>query len=82
MNEEAAIGEEIHQTIMASFQPYTEPEVNSYISKIGWDLSGQAARKDLNYRFIILYSDKIYATSSPGGYVYITTGMIYFLENH
>ena len=81
MTEEAQIGEQIHRTIMSSFYPYTEPRANEYIGKIGGDLAKQALRQELNYRFIILYSDKIYATSSPGGYVYITTGMIYFLEN-
>ncbi len=81
MTEEKQIGEQIHQTIMSSFYPYTEPRANEYIGKIGGDLSKQAARNELDYRFIVLYSDKIYATSSPGGYVYITTGMIYFLGN-
>lgn len=81
MLDEAQIGEQIHRTIMSSFYPYTEPKANEYITKIGEDLARQAARRELDYRFIVLYSDKIYATSSPGGYVYITTGMIYFLEN-
>ena len=81
MTEEKEIGEQIHQTIMSSFYPYTEPMANEYIGKIGHDLAGQAPRRELDYRFVVLYSDKIYATSSPGGYVYITTGMIYFLEN-
>lgn len=78
---EAQIGEEIHRTIMSSFYPYTEPKANEYVTRIGRDLAAGAPRQDLNYRFVILHSDQIYATSSPGGYVYITTGMIYFLEN-
>ena len=28
-----------------------------------------------------LYSEKIYATSAPGGFVYVTTGMLTYLEN-
>lgn len=66
---------------MSSFYSYTEPNANEYVGRIGRELAAQAARQDLNYRFVILHSDKIYATSSPGGYVYITTSMIYFLEN-
>jgi len=35
----------------------------------------------LVYRFTILYDEKIYATSAPGGYIYLTTGMLNFLQN-
>ncbi len=80
-NEEFAIGEQIHQTIISNFRPYTEPEAVEYITQIGNSLAEHAKRKDLSYRFTILYNDKIYAASSPGGRVYVTTGMIFFLEN-
>jgi len=51
------------------------------VDDLGRLLAAQAKRRDLEYRFTILYSEKIYATSAPGGYVYITTGMLNFLEN-
>lgn len=79
--EEFVIGEEIHQTIVSSFPPYTEPKAVGYISKVGSSLAEYADRRELSYRFTILYNDQIYASSSPGGRVYITTGMIYFLQN-
>jgi predicted Zn-dependent protease len=78
--QEAAIGAQIHTTILQSFYPYTDPKVVGYINEIGGSLT-EHAQRDLSYRFTILYSDKIYATSAPGGYVYVTTGMLYFLEN-
>ena len=78
---EVAIGEQIDQTIMASFYAYTEPEFVSYVNQIGKSISDQAERKDLSYRFTVLYSDKIYAASAPGGHIYLTTGLVYFLDN-
>ena len=78
--EEHAIGEQIHATIMSSFYPYTEPKMVNYLNKMGENLSSHAGRK-LPYRFTLLYSDKIYAASAPGGFIYLTTGMLYFLEN-
>lgn len=78
--EEVAIGEQINATIMSSFYPYTEPKVVNYLNLIGGKLAANAGRR-LPYRFTLLYSDKIYATSAPGGFVYLTTGMLYFLEN-
>lgn len=80
-SEEAVIGQKIHDEILSSFRPYTEPQALEYINKIGKNLAGYAERKDLPYQFFILYNDRIYATSAPGGHVYLTTGMIYFLEN-
>ncbi len=79
--EEFVVGEQIHQSILSNFRPYTEPRAVSYIEKVGGSLASQAERKDLSYRFTILYNDRIYASSSPGGRVYITTGMIFFLDN-
>ncbi len=78
--EEIAIGEQIHASIVSSFYPYTEPKVVNYLNTIGGKLSTHAGRK-LPYRFTLLYSDKIYAASAPGGFIYLTTGMLYFLEN-
>jgi predicted Zn-dependent protease len=78
--EEIAVGQQINTAIMRSFYPYTDPKVVTYVNELGDSLARQSER-DLTYRFTILYSDKIYATSAPGGFVYVTTGMLYFLDN-
>ena len=80
-SEEAMLGKKIHTQILSSFYPYTDPKVVSYINEIGSNLALQAERKDLPYQFTLLYDDKIYATSAPGGYVYLTTGLVHFLDN-
>lgn len=77
---EVAIGEKIHREILLSFYPYTEPRAVKYVNEIGKKISVFAERR-LPYQFTILYNDKIYATSAPGGFVYLTTGLIYFLNN-
>ena len=81
LTEEQRTGEAIHREILASFYPYTDPKVVQYVNDLGQLLATQAKRHDLEYRFTILYSEKIYATSAPGGYVYVTTGMLNFLQN-
>jgi predicted Zn-dependent protease len=81
LTEEQKTGEAIHREILASFHPYTDPKVVEYVDDLGHSLAAQAKRRDLEYRFTILYSEKIYATSAPGGHVYITTGLLNFLEN-
>lgn len=79
--DEVAIGEKIHQQILQSFYPYTDPRVVQHVNMIGNRLAEFVDRKDLPYRFTVLYNEKIYATSSPGGFVYVTTGMLAFLQN-
>jgi len=78
---EAAIGEKIHAEILSQFYVYTEPTVVNYVTEIGEAMAAFAERKDLFYRFTLLYHEKIYATSAPGGFIYVTTGLLAFLDN-
>jgi predicted Zn-dependent protease len=55
-NEEVAIGEKIHAQILSSFYAYTDPKVVEYINKVGQSLAARAERKDLPYRFTIIYN--------------------------
>ena len=81
LTEEQRTGAAIHREILRSFYPYTDPKVVRYVTDLGRSLAVHAKRHDLEYRFTILYSEKIYATSAPGGYIYVTTGMLNFLQN-
>ncbi|MFZ5803107.1 MAG: M48 family metalloprotease [Candidatus Omnitrophota bacterium] len=79
--DEIAVGQEIHSQIITGFQVYTKPEVVQYVEKIGRSLLSRVSRKELPYQFTILYNEKIYATSAPGGFIYLTTGMLAFLDS-
>jgi len=79
--DEHAVGAKIHQEILLRFHPYTDPKVVKYVSHVGTNLATHASRKDLRYQYTILYDEKIYATSAPGGHIYVTTGMLNFLQN-
>jgi len=75
------MGAKIHQKILSQFYLYTEATVNKYVREIGAKIAKVADRKELEYRFTVLYDDNIFATSAPGGHVYVTTGVLNFLEN-
>lgn len=77
---EMELGNSIHQEILSTFYLYTEPNLNQYAQSIAEKIYSQAKRK-LPYQITILVSEKIYAASAPGGYIYITTGFLNFLEN-
>ena len=78
---EIEVGRQIHQAIVTSFHVYTEPRVIGYVTRMGRSVSRSAERKDLQYQFTVLYDERIYATEAPGGYVYITTGFLNFIQN-
>lgn len=73
-------GKAINDQIHSSFYTYTDPKVVSYVTRVGTELAGPPG-KNRAYHFTILYDDKLYATSAPGGYIYVTTGLINFLDN-
>ncbi|MCB9799475.1 MAG: M48 family metalloprotease [Candidatus Omnitrophica bacterium] len=81
ISEEIQIGQQIHQQITSEFYLYTEPKAREYIESIGQKLAAAAERQEIEYHFFLLYSNKIHATSAPGGFVYVTTGMLNFLDN-
>ena len=78
---EIDVGRQIHQAITATFRVYTEPRVVGYVNRIGKSLARHAERKNFPYQFTILYDDRVYATEAPGGFVYITTGFLNFIQN-
>lgn len=80
-NREIRAGQQIHQQITSSYRTYTEPRLVGYVSRVGHSITRLAGRKDLPYLFTVLYDDRLYATSAPGGFVYVTTGFLSFMEN-
>ncbi len=80
-NLETKAGEDIQSEILSSFHVYTESDVNGYVSRVGQKISQYAKRQKLAYEFTILYDDRIYASSAPGGKVFLTTGLLAYLEN-
>ena len=79
--QEIYAGNQIHNEIIARFYPYQNPQLKEYINEIGFSLVEHAERKALPYQFTILHDERIYATAAPGGYIYVTTGLLYFVEN-
>lgn len=78
---EIEIGSQIHAQVLSSFYLYTEPHLVAYVNRIGSRMAQYAERRNLNYQFTVILDEKIFATSAPGGYVYLTTGLLDFLDN-
>src|SRR6185295_2058535 len=61
---------------------YSEkPNLGGYVSQVGQFVAKNAERKDVQYTFTVLNSDEINAFALPGGYVYITRGLLALANN-
>jgi len=79
---EADLGRQEHPKVLTQFGgAYTDPELNRYVSSIGDFLVQTSERSDLKFTFTILDTPVVNAFALPGGYVYITRGLLSLAEN-
>ncbi|WP_395023226.1 M48 family metalloprotease [Dongia sp.] len=80
---EAALGAEEHPKILAEFGgAYDEkPNLNAYVTQLGKAVAANSERQDVEYTFTVLNSEEINAFALPGGYVYITRGLLTLANN-
>ncbi len=75
--DELRVGREEHPKIIEEFGgAYDNPEVTKYVDSIGQFLASTSERPDLEFTFTVLDSPVVNAFALPGGYVYITRGLL------
>jgi len=80
-DQEIALGRQYHQSVLKEFDVYENPELQSYVSRIGEALARDSHRKDLVFHFTLLDSPTVNAFALPGGYVYITRGIMSYMNS-
>lgn len=76
-SQEVAIGRESHPQIIREFGIYDEkPELNRLVERIGRQLAATSERPNLPWTFTVLDTPMVNAMAVPGGYIYITRGML------
>ncbi len=74
---EKEIGRIEHEKILDQFGGvYDDPELGAYIARIGGQLARNSEQPNLNFTFTVLNDAKVNAFALPGGYVYITRGLL------
>ncbi len=76
--QENELGAQEHPKILAEFGgAYSEiPALNTYVDSVGQFVAATAERQDVKYTFTVLNSADINAFALPGGYVYVTRGLL------
>lgn len=76
---EVAMGAEADEGIVAALGLHPNQELQDYVSALGMRMAALSERPDLPWSFKVLDSPVVNAFALPGGYVYITRGMLYHL---
>ena len=79
--QEIAIGKKSDVEIRDEYSVYKYKDLNEYVSSVGKKLLKYVHRKNLKYKFTILDTPVVNAFAIPGGYVYVTRGILAFLNN-
>jgi predicted Zn-dependent protease len=78
---EKRIGEEAKAHILQQYQLFLSTPVQTYVDGIGQKLAVLSDRPSIDYDFTILDSDLINAFAAPGGYIFITRGLLESMED-
>jgi predicted Zn-dependent protease len=78
---ELSIGRTNHPKIIEQYGRYDDEAVQAYVQSVGERLAAVSHRKELVYRFTVLDSPVINAFALPGGYIYITRGLMAYLNS-
>jgi len=82
MNEqtEVAEGAKAHQQVLQEYGVVNDPRLQTYVNAIGQRLAKLSHRSQLQWHFTLLDSPEINAFALPGGYVYVTRGLMAYLQ--
>ena len=73
---EASVGAEEHQKVQANYGKFMTGPVADYVNSIGQKVAKNTERKDVTYRFHVIDSPMVNAFALPGGYIYVTRGLL------
>jgi predicted Zn-dependent protease len=76
IEEEKTIGREAVAVLLGAVPLLNNDQVQRYVNRVGGWVALHTERKDLGWRFAVLDTDDINAFAAPGGYIFITKGLI------
>jgi len=79
--QEIRIGQEAAAQLEAEVGVVNDPGLTAHVSSIGSRLAAVTDRRTLPWTFKILNTDKVNAISLPGGIIYVTRGMLSFVQS-
>ena len=79
--QEVAMGAQGHREILKTSKRYNDAGLQAYVNSIGQALAKKSHRSGISYTFTVLDDPTVNAFALPGGYIYITTGLMAYLNS-
>ena len=79
--QEISIGKENHPQILAEMGRYDDAELQKYVGDLGQRLAKSSERPNLPWTFTVVDQPVVNAFAVPGGFIYITRGILGYLDS-
>jgi len=79
--QEVALGKETAKQVEREFGVYNDPELHKYINEVGQKLADGSERKEITYYFTVLDTPMVNAFAAPGGFIFVTRGILKELDD-
>lgn len=80
-SEEIALGQQTDAQVTSTYGVYPDANLNQYISSVGKKLAAVSHQPDLEFHFQVLDSPVVNAFAVPGGFIYMTRGILAYLND-
>lgn len=77
--QELSIGENADAQIREQMGVYDSPALQAYVADLGHQLATMSHRPNLPWKFTVVDSPAVNAFALPGGYIYLTRGILAYL---
>ena len=79
--EEIALGKQTDGEIKGQYGIYNDQTLNAYVQRVGQSMTSLTHRPHLTYHFAILDTPVVNAFAVPGGYIYVTRGILALMNS-
>ena len=79
--DEIALGKQSDQEIGQTYGFYEDAELAAYVDRVGQSVARNTHQPNLEYHFKVLDTPVVNAFAVPGGYVYVTRGILAYLND-
>lgn len=80
-SQEIAVGRREDTNVRKQYGAYDDAQLQQYVNEIGQRLAKASHRPGLEYRFLVVDAPEVNAFALPGGYIYITRGILSYLNS-
>jgi predicted Zn-dependent protease len=79
--QELQLGQESDVQVRKEMGVYEDPELQRYVESVGLRMAQSSQRPQLPWHFTVIDSPAVNAFALPGGYIYITRGILAYLND-